>query len=221
MKHKVIRIPVIFVILIVMAYTLFRLIPQVSAAFNMDTKLFYEPKPIAEAICYMDNNGTFYICDKDSKNLQMFSGTGDFIKGLSLPAGGGAILIGQQADIDELYIYCVRKKCVIVINNKDYAIADNVSYINPTDFYEKNNIDNGNLCRLKGNRIYFNVDDIEDSVELSVKRNLFTVDVCIIILVLSYFTILALTGLLRKLIDASVKNIEIKKNQSHDLRRRK
>lgn len=220
MRYKVIyKIIMIMMLILLMIYSCFQISTQINNGYRNEIELFYESQPMYDAVCYYKDDKFIYVCSPKVSTVQIFLQDGSFLKGIFLPSMGGHIWIGTSVT-KELYVYCVRNDYQLIIDEDRLNVEKNIQYINPEEFYKKNNIINGNLCTTKGNYVKFNRNNTEYSIKLNTQREYFTSDLCVLLIILCINGILILTGAFKKILNEAVNNIDKRKDPYAKLKRK-
>ena len=185
-------------------FSIIQLTKQFNFSYTSTPELFVEPKSFSDVQCYYKDDKYIYLVGTKDGVVQIFSYQGDFIKGFNIPSNGGIVWAGSNK---LLYIYCVRSNILIKIDGEELEFKENVFYRNPNDFYESNTITNETLCNIRGNVITVN-NDVNHTIQLCVNRNVFSIDVCIVILIMCIIGFLTTSGLLKSIWDKLSKQPE-------------
>lgn len=208
---KVLRCIICIISLIAMLVSIFYIAVTMS---HGDTNLsaasevteINTPVDIGNAQYTFVNDNFIYVASEDSSIVQIFSPQGEYIKGILIPSGGGAVWMGTNAE-HELYIYSVRKDIQTILSGDTYTTQYYVDYINPDDFHQKASIVNSDLCRRKGNTVFLNDGT---PVSLNAPAKLYSLNTYIVIAILSFFVFMFASGIFLKMLENA--EISVKRN---------
>lgn len=203
-KLKICRLILTFVFISGFIFSISQLTKQLNFSYTSTPELFIEPKAFSDVQCYYKDDEYIYLVGTKDGIVQIFSYQGNFIKGYKIPSNGGIVWAGSN---ELLHIYCVRSNILIKIDGEELEFIENVFYGNPNDFYESNFITNKTLCSIRGNVITIN-NDVRHTIQLSINRNVFSIDVCIVILIICIIGFLITSGLLKLILGKLSKQAE-------------
>lgn len=169
-----------------------------SPGYRSNPEVFVEQESIYDSQCYYINKYIYAISPQIGV-VQIFADDGEFIKGIYLPTVGGTVWSGSN---DKIYLYCVRSNTQVTIDGEEFMCEYNIYYDDLNDFYISKNINNKYMCMLKGNKVYIN--NGVDMIRLNTRRNYFSVDVSVALLIICFFGLLITTGAFMHLIDEAV-----------------
>ena len=208
---------ILFAVIAVCSFS--KILKTVGNGYRDEVEMFYEVKPLDAAIGYY--KGDFiYICSPDTSMLQIFSKDGEFKKGIYLPSNGGMIWMGTNT-AGELYIYCVRSKCEVLIKGEQFFENKDNSYNSPEDFYRYNGITNENQCKVNKNCVDLTKNNEEYSIRLNAPLEYFNLQTCIFLLIICINGALVFSVMFKKMLDQAVRDIDKRRDPYEKIRRRK
>lgn len=214
--ERISKLILIVFLIFVFLFSLKELVIQISYGYINSPEVFFEAKSFSKAQCYAGDK-YIYLVDTNNGVIQCFSYEGQFIKGYKTPSRGGLIWVGSN---DNLYIYCIRKNAQVTIQDGEIIYDQNIFYTKETDFYASNNINNANLCIVKGNTVYIEKGNVKYEIQLNAEKRYLSNEWCIFLLVICYFGFMLVTGLYKILLDMIDKQYE-KEQRFHHIDKRK
>lgn len=205
-KKIVFRIVMAVIFLCGIGFSLFNTAKHISALYVEETTEFYEARPLYNAVCFSADDGYIYAVSMRDAWVQIFGPDGDFIKGISIPAGGGALWTGTDS-LENLYIYCIRTGVQVMISGEAYSVNENISYYSESGFMDELHITNANICERHGNSVTLNDHEGIKMVELSAPKDVFSVELCILIFIPCMVGFVVCSGILTR----SVKGFDDKR----------
>lgn len=196
-KKILFRVAMAVIFLCVIGFSMFNAAKHISALYAVETTEFYEARPLYHAVCFYANDGYIYTVSMQDAWVQIFGPNGDFIKGISVPAGGGALWTGSDSS-ENLYIYCIRTDVQVMISGEAYVVHENISYYSENGFFDELHITNANICERHGNSVTLNDHEGTKTVELSAPKDIFSVELCILIFIPCMIGLVVCSGILTR-----------------------
>ena len=125
-------------------------------------------------------------------NIQIFDSNGQFLNKLIVPSKGGILWCGYN---DALYVYSVRSKECIRIEQDTYKIIKDTVYRSEKEFYTSIKANNEFICKLKGNEV---IKKGEVQLRLNVETTTLNFEISLFLSMICLFIFLYTSGLIGK-----------------------